>query len=97
MAVSRVLLANRSLRHSGAARSEGTRESRSSTLQPCRAAVGARIVGRLDAAVARVLHEHAGMPAGLRVGHAELLDLVAHAGEPLEDRGVEAALRLEGG
>src|SRR3954463_3125049 len=62
-----------------------------------RAAVRARIVGRLYASLARVLDQHAGMPAGFRVGHAELLDLMAHAGEPLEDRGVEAALHLEGG
>src|SRR3954471_24380818 len=65
------------------------------TSQPRGAAVGARVVRRLDAAVARVFDQHAGVAAGLRIRHAELLDVVAEASEAFDDLRVEPALHLE--
>src|SRR5829696_8037015 len=66
------------------------------TSQPRGAAVGARVVRRLDAAVPRVFYQQAGVAAGLGVGHAEFLDVVTQASEPFDDPRLEAALDLQG-
>src|SRR5215204_3599883 len=64
--------------------------------KPGRAAVRARVVRGLDAAVAGMLHQRAGVAAGLGVRNPKLLDVMAHPGEPFHDRRVEAALHLQG-
>ena len=52
-------------------------------------------MGRLDPAVAGVLYQHAGMADIVGIGPRVFLDLVAEAGERLDEGRLEAVFQLQ--